>query len=78
MKPPYAATHQRAPGLKVRALVFSAALALGASAFAKNSHDTKTGVNNITKKAVNNVKRKQPQTTKTPTPAGPVALPYPN
>lgn len=60
---------------KVCALIFSAALVLNAS----NSHDVKTGVNNITKKAVSNVKQKQPQKIKkTPSPAGPVAIPYLN
>ena len=38
----------------------------------------KTGVNNITKKAISNTKQKQPQITKTPSPGGPVATPYPN
>jgi hypothetical protein len=67
------------PQRKLCALIFSAALALNASAVAKNSHDVKTGVNNITKKAVSNVKQKQPQQIKkTPSPGGPVAIPYPN
>lgn len=66
-------------GRKLCALILSAALVLDASALAKNAHDAKTGVNNITKKAVSNVKQKQPQQIKkTPSPGGPVAIPYPN
>lgn len=42
------------------------------------SADMKTGVSNITKKATSNTKQKPPHVTKTPSPGGPAAIPYPN